>query len=225
MYEHHASSSSAPSEMYCSSVMLARHAMMPAAAVPPAYRSCQLSSATMSHLIANHRRRHGVLEGGFVNRSQAARTRTDFLRDVPLLPEDWRVDNARLDHIDANVVRAHLGGERLAERLQRELGRAVRGLSRRREPAGDRRNVDDPPASRRAHGGQYRLDAPQWPEEVGFENLAEQVERHLLDRSKRPYAGVVHEHVDAPARVEDALHAGATDWSSSTSSGTTVIGR
>ena len=107
----------------------------------------------------------------------------------------------------------HLLHERLAERIQPGLRRAVRGTADEGVLPGEAADVDDPAATSRAHLRDCRTAAVEDAGEVRLEHAVPVVVAHLGDVRKRADAGVVHEDVHAaePAhrRADQAIHIAA----------------
>ena len=74
------------------------------------------------------------------------------------------------------------------------LGRRVVALAEETDHAGDRREIDDPPAVRKTLAGRlaHLKDAGQ----VGVDHVVPLLDAHLLDRPVADDAGVVHEDVE-----------------------------
>jgi len=96
-------------------------------------------------------------------------------------------------HLDAQ--RRHLGGQDRGEPADGPLGRLVGGQPRRRHPAADRGDLDDPPGPLRAHDRQRRLGQPDHAEQVGVHLGPEVLEVHVFDGADVGIAGVVDQDV------------------------------
>ncbi len=112
-------------------------------------------------------------------------------------------DQARLDedHVDAEA--GDLEPQRVAQRLQRVLGRVVPAAAREGQAAAHRADVDDLAPALRAHRRQRQLRQPREAEDVRLELPADGVERDRLDGAALAVAGVVDQHADRARRALD----------------------
>jgi hypothetical protein len=97
-------------------------------------------------------------------------------------------------HADAEAL--DLEAQRVADRLDRVLGRVVEAAARKGEVGTHRGDVHDPPGALRAHRGEHELAHPHEAEDVGLELAADHVERDALDRPRLAVAGVVDQRAD-----------------------------
>ncbi len=119
-------------------------------------------------------------------------------------------EGAGLDRGHLDAERRDLLGQRLGQRLERELRRGVVGVGRVGDEPGHRGDVDDVPAALRAHPGQHRLERVDDAEVVGVEERAHLGVVALLDRRQVAVAGVVDQHVDAAERGRAAAATAAS---------------
>ena len=112
------------------------------------------------------------------------------------LAEDRGLHRRDLDQRHVDVPLTQLEPERVADRPQPELRRAVRAVEREDEHPSDRPDVDDPaaPAPDQRHEG---LDHGYRPEEIDLQLLAEVRHRLELDRRRDPDARVVDDAGEA----------------------------
>jgi hypothetical protein len=112
------------------------------------------------------------------------------------------LDGAGRDQGHLDAAPGDLAAQPLGEALHRELRRAVRGLARRRHVARDRADVDDVPTAPFEHPGQHALGQVDEGEHVDLEQLADLLGRHRLDDALPAEPGVVHQHVDRLAFLD-----------------------
>ena len=106
------------------------------------------------------------------------------------------LDEAGLDDDDVDAERRDLEAQRVADRLERVLGRVVEAAAGEREVRAHRADVDDLAAALRAHAGQHELRQAHEAEDVRLELAAHLVDADRLDRARLRVAGVVDEHAD-----------------------------
>src|SRR5207302_11136435 len=106
------------------------------------------------------------------------------------------LDEPGLDHDHVDAEAADLEAKRVADRLDRVLGRVVEAAAREREAPSHRADVDDLAPALAAHAWQHELRKAHEPEYVRVELAAHLVERYFLDRPALAVAGVVHENAD-----------------------------
>ena len=100
--------------------------------------------------------------------------------------------HARLDQHRPHAGRAELERQRLEDRRQRQLRRAVHAEERHGDPAGEGGDADHDPGAGPAHRRERRLDDRDGAEEVGLELAPGEVEVHVLHRPEEGPARVVH---------------------------------
>ncbi|AUX41706.1 uncharacterized protein SOCE26_031280 [Sorangium cellulosum] len=116
--------------------------------------------------------------------------------------QELRSEVARLEDRHRDAERRELRVQRLRDRLDGELRRAVNAEPRPRPVAAHRREVQDQAGALlpelRKHGARHREEA----EHVRLEDAPHLVALGLLDRADDAVAGVVHQHID-PAEPSD----------------------
>ena len=123
--------------------------------------------------------------------------------------EDRCLHDPRLDDGHPDVERLDLLRQRLAQRLERELGGRVASVCAHGNAAADRGHVDDASTPALAHRRQHCLNATERAEVVGLHGLPKDVERQVLDGAERENPSIVDEHIDVTTlgqHLPDGLH-------------------
>jgi len=134
-----------------------------------------------------------------------------FRRLVPLPEGDveqrphLRAHDAGADAVHRDAFARHFLGQRVGEPHHRELGRAVMREGHGAEFAGDRRDIDDPPAvALRTHLDDRRLVHQERALGVHVHDVVPLRLAHLGDRASGNHAGRVDHDVDAAEAVHGA---------------------
>jgi hypothetical protein len=112
-------------------------------------------------------------------------------------------DRTGRDQRDLHAAPADFTAKAVSESLHREFRRAVHGLARRGHVSGDGADVDDVPAAPFEHPRQDPLREVDDREHVDLEQLPDLVGGHGLDHALPAEPGVVHEHVDGLALLDE----------------------
>jgi hypothetical protein len=115
---------------------------------------------------------------------------------------------AGLDDRDLDAEVRDLGGEGLAERLERPLRRVVDADVRERADPADARHLQDVARSLRAEVGHRGLGDEQGAEHVGVELRPGLGLGDLLDHAELAVAGIVDDDVEPAVAVVGVLHRG-----------------
>jgi hypothetical protein len=105
-------------------------------------------------------------------------------------------DEPRLDHDHLDAVAAHLEAERVAQGLDRVLGRVVEGPAGKHQAPAHRAEVHDPPGPPPAHPGEHEPGQLDEAEDVRLELGPHALHRDGLERARLGVSGVVDERPD-----------------------------
>ncbi len=108
---------------------------------------------------------------------------------------DGRVDGARRDHVDADLLADQLDGGGARQGVEPSLGGDIgREVWRRHRPEG-RADMDDAAAAPLAHARDYRLGEDEGPDQVDSQYFGEVHGADLGEGRAQPDGGAVHEDV------------------------------
>jgi hypothetical protein len=155
-----------------------------ARAVPPGHERLDRVAAEHRHDVLGHRVRpdHGPPQ-------------ERVAEDCPLR-KALRLDQARVDGVDADAAAAQLGGARARERELGVLRRRVGARGRERDCARDRDDVDDIGRPAALESGQEGAEAPDRAEVVRAQHLLDPVGVGAEEAAPGRQARVVHEQAD-----------------------------
>ena len=123
--------------------------------------------------------------------------------------EELRGRRRGVDHRDFHARSAQLAAQGVGQADDRVLGRRVNGRVRIGSESDDRGDVDDDSAAGGEHAGQGRLGGPDQPDQVGVDQRADLVLRHLVQPALPAQAGVVDQDVDPVVVPQGAGDEGA----------------
>ncbi len=121
-----------------------------------------------------------------------------------------RLDVARNDAGDADIVGAEVARERPRQAFDRRLAGLVEHQPGQPEVPADRAQIDDRAAAVRAHPRHHRLGAEELVLEVHVEPVVPIFLGDLIDVVAVVVGGIVDQHVERPAPLDQPLDAAAS---------------